>query len=1034
MTKTFTFFKSIMVLCMLLGFSVNAQTVTVINTSDSGPGSLRQAVIDIQSGGTIIFNPSTNGTITLNSEIAINKSITINGNGSTFTTVSGNNMTRIFAITNAGTVTLNNLAFTNGSAADGGAINAAGSTLLVNNTSFMNNTATGAAATQGGGAIFKSGGMLTVSASTFTNNKATGAAGSGGAILVSTGGNLTANGTTFTGNTASRAGGGIEGNSGAGTTITLSDVTLTNNITGSAPGNGGGLHITGAGNTIINNGTVSGNIAAAEGGGLWNGSGTMTIQGTLITNNTASGIAADNGGGGIYNLSGVLNINTGTKITNNKADGTAGSGGGILNDAGGKLTINSAEITGNTSNRAGGGIEDNSGAMGNVTISATTLNGNTTFTTPGNGGGLHVTGAGTVVINGGIVSNNKAGAEGGGLWNGTGTMTIDGTTISANTASGVGTDQGGGGIYNLNAGTLNIKNATISNNVADGAAGSGGGILNDVGSKLTINDSQITSNISNRAGGGIEDNSGAAGNVTLTNVALNGNTTNTSPGNGGGLHVTGAGTVVIKGGTVNNNKAGAEGGGLWNGTGSMNIDGTTISTNTASGAGADQGGGGIYNLNAGTVTIINAVISNNIANGTAGSGGGILNDVGSKLSITNSKISGNTAVRAGGGIEDNSGTSTIVLNNVELTGNSVSGPPGNGGGLHITGAGSATITGGIVSGNTATEGGGLWNATGTLTVENVTISGNTATGLAVTDGGGGIYNNGGTLVVNRSTISGNRATGLLGMGGAVHLNGGTAVMQRTTVSGNSSVSNAGGIYNNGTLNIDANTITLNASVLNGGGIYNADGKTTTFKNSIVSGNLAVVSGRDLLNNSGTITSNGYNLVGILEGNAFTATANDITGTLVAPLNAGLMPLADNGGSTLTHRLSCPNAAADMGDPQENSNDQLGMAVFNGRRDIGAYEAQEVCATAGTDDFVSTSRSMVFPNPSVNGIFNLQLSQIHGSDATVTIYEIASGKIVKSFKANTATTEIGMNGFSNGVYVMQVVSGTTTENHKIIIGR
>ncbi|MGK4567665.1 right-handed parallel beta-helix repeat-containing protein [Flavobacterium sp. 3HN19-14] len=104
----------------------------------------------------------------------------------------------------------------------------------------------------------------------------------------------------------------------------------------------------------------------------------------------------------------------------------------------------------------------------------------------------------------------------------------------------------------------------------------------------------------------------------------------------------------------------------------MTVTGTTISGNSAAGAGADQGGGGIYNLNSGTLSITNATITDNDATGTLGSGGGILNDVGSQLTVTNSVISGNTAVRAGGGIEDNSGTSTIILTDVTLNGNSVS--------------------------------------------------------------------------------------------------------------------------------------------------------------------------------------------------------------------------------------------------------------------------------------------------------------------------------------------------------------------------
>ena len=44
--------------------------------------------------------------------------------------------------------------------------------------------------------------------------------------------------------------------------------------------------------------------------------------------------------------------------------------------------------------------------------------------------------------------------------------------------------------------------------------------------------------------------------------------------------------------------------------------------------------------------------------------------------------------------------------------------PGNGGAVHLTGAGSGDVTGTEVSGNTASaEGGGLWNsASGTFTV------------------------------------------------------------------------------------------------------------------------------------------------------------------------------------------------------------------------------------------------------------------------------------------------------------------------------
>ncbi|SRR6266566_7182877 len=67
-----------------------AATITVINTNDSGPGSLRQALADANDRDIINFDPSLNGqTISLTSdELAIDKNITISGPGSNLLTVS----------------------------------------------------------------------------------------------------------------------------------------------------------------------------------------------------------------------------------------------------------------------------------------------------------------------------------------------------------------------------------------------------------------------------------------------------------------------------------------------------------------------------------------------------------------------------------------------------------------------------------------------------------------------------------------------------------------------------------------------------------------------------------------------------------------------------------------------------------------------------------------------------------------------------------------------------------------------------------
>ncbi|WP_121666461.1 T9SS type A sorting domain-containing protein [Mesonia aquimarina] len=820
-------------LAMLFFMPVTAQTVTS-GLDDGSDGTLRQEITDTPSGGTITFGALVT-TVTLNSELIIDKSITIDGGTLVNIVIDADSNGRAFNIT-SGTVTMNNVDIINGVADDGGAIKLANSTLTISDSNLMDNTANGAS-------------------------------GSGGAIYVDAGGTLLVNDSEISNNVANRAGGGIEDNSGAGLNITLNNVNLDNNNAGvapatAAPGNGGGLHITGAGDAEITGGTVNNNVAAAEGGGLWNGSGSMTVDGTTIDGNTASGAMAAQGGGGIFNEMGTLNIENSAVISNNIADGTSGSGGGILNNQG-SLTVTDTEISGNTAVRAGGGIEENSVSGSMLTMTNVDLMDNDAAANPGNGGGLHISGPGDSMITGGTVSGNTASAEGGGLWNGSGSMTVDGTTIDANTASGAMADQGGGGIFN-EMGTLSIENsAVISNNIVDGTSGSGGGILNNQGS-LTINDSEISGNTAVRAGGGIEENSVSGSMLTMTNVDLLDNDVSANPGNGGGLHISGPGDSMITGGTVSGNTASLEGGGLWNGSGSMTVDGTTIDANTASGAMANEGGGGIFNAE-GMLTVQNsAVISNNTADGAAGSGGGILNDMGS-LSVSDVEFNSNTAVRAGGAIEENAvDGSMLTISNVDFLGNSASAAPGNGGALHITGNGDAMITGGMAMNNTAAaEGGALWNSVGEMTVDGMQLESNTASGAAADNGGGAIFNNGGTLnVINGTMISSNLATGASGSGGGLLSTDGMVTITDTDFDLNSA-NRAGGAIEviDGTLMITTSTMTDNdvngtagtAAPGNGGAIHVTGMNTTvTINEATFTGNEAAAEGGALWNQSGSM--------------------------------------------------------------------------------------------------------------------------------------------------------------------------------------
>lgn len=404
---------------------------------------------------------------------------------------------------------------------------------------------------------------------------------------------------------------------------------------------------------------------------------------------------------------------------------------------------------------------------------------------------LEVTFSNIVVRHGQVAAGE--GDSGGGIANtSNSTVLVENSHIINNIALGAEANQGGGGLLNELGGTLIISNSVVADNQAIVGSGSGGGILNRGGGMLMVYNSEISGNQAARAGGGIETNNAP---VSLHNVTLLSNMTGPKPGNGGGLHSTGASDVTMVTGVVMSNTATAEGGGLWNSiTGTMTIDNVAVVGNVASGKEPDQGGGGLFN-DGGALTVMHSVIQSNMADGlgtsgggilnmpgaTGGSGGGILNTAAGTLVVRDTVIEGNSAIRAGGGIEDNA--STTLLIGVDLIAN-VAGPkPGNGGGFHSTGASMVTIRSGVVMSNTAAaEGGGLWNSgAGTMLVNDVVVAGNRADGTGANRGGGGIFNVGGPLSVSHSTIVENSA---MNNGGGIKVIGGDTVVSHVTLADN----------------------------------------------------------------------------------------------------------------------------------------------------------------------------------------------------------------------------------------------------------
>lgn len=184
---------------------------------------------------------------------------------------------------------------------------------------------------------------------------------------------------------------------------------------------------------------------------------------------------------------------------------------------------------------------------------------------------------------------------------------------------------------------------------------------------------------------------------------------------------------------------------------------------------------------------------------SAGPAGGIFNLEGT-LTLNWSLVTGNTSGQGGGGIVSGTmGTGPVgvtILNNSEVSFNTVTAPPGQGGGGGILNhAGTLTLNSSIVDHNTSQGGGGIASGTGTgnagggslVTLNRSVISGNTATGGPL--GGGGGMSNGGTLVSNNSLVLGNTAPGSVGGG---ILNHADATLNKTVVSGNTALDDSSG--------------------------------------------------------------------------------------------------------------------------------------------------------------------------------------------------------------------------------------------------
>ncbi len=259
--------------------------LSVTSSADDEAGSLRQAIAQVCSGGTITFAAGLSaGTILLSTPLYLQKNLTIDGSGlASPVTISGNHAVSVFTIPQNVTVTLKGLNIVDGNSdGNGGGIFTMG-TLTVTDSTISGNTA----ANIGGGIV--NGGTLTVTGSTLVDNHAD----SNGGGIWSENYNVKVINSTLQGNSADWYGGGIYLRNG---TLTLLNSTLSGN---SALHGGGGINDSGTlnyANTIIAASTSGGDCVSAT---LGTNTNNLVQDGSCsagLSGDPKLGVLADNGG------------------------------------------------------------------------------------------------------------------------------------------------------------------------------------------------------------------------------------------------------------------------------------------------------------------------------------------------------------------------------------------------------------------------------------------------------------------------------------------------------------------------------------------------------------------------------------------------------------------------------------------------------------------------------------------------------------------------------------------------------------------
>lgn len=423
--------------------------------------------------------------------------------------------------------------------------------------------------------------------------------------------------------------------------------------------------------------------------------------------------------------------------------------------AGSTATLSATSFSGNEGVGAGGV----SLSATEILVSGVTATDNVSRT---GGGGLSLSGFTTAQLRGTmdealVFSGNSSGASGGGISAIGGVLTGEHIMLSDGRAR-----NAGGGLYAV-ADSVDLAGLVVDGCEAE--LGSGGGV-HVVAGAIDIVGLDIEGGLAAGDGGGWYS---ASEHLSIADVAVS---TSTSGSNGGGLAVV-ASDVALSGAQASGNTAAGGGGGIFAVGDTVLVTALDLSGNQA---GTDGAGASLL---AAELQITEVDARSNLAGGL---GGGLMLRAGD-IVATDLRLDGNEASGGGGARVDGD---DVVLERVAVVSDSAPNRAGlgDGGGLSIDGALTATLSEIAITDATASGyGGGLFLTGGALTASGIEI----ATGSA--DAGGGAYVDGDDVSLSDVSFVDSSATA--GSGGGLAVLAHTVAIEGLDASGGSATVDGG---------------------------------------------------------------------------------------------------------------------------------------------------------------------------------------------------------------------------------------------------